>query len=129
MPNGEQVQEGGESADWKSEDESDDDDDDSSSGEEVDSPPRSERRSKQTHDPAGGRGKVVGSSAQVLKRTRTSTPEPTEKAPKQPKVAPTMTRTAKYQSGCARYLCVRTSPPYFSFALEFLCLLPSHSST
>nr|XP_040251980.1 dynactin subunit 1-like [Aegilops tauschii subsp. strangulata] len=98
MLNGEQFQEGaeseGESADWKSDDESDDDDDDSSSGEGVDSPPHSERRSKQTQDPAGGRGKVVASSAQVLKRTRTSTPEPTEKAPKQPKVAPTKTRKA-----------------------------------
>ena len=98
MLNGEQVQEGeasgGESADWKSEDESDDDDDDSSSGEEVDSPPHSERRSKQMHDPTGGRGKAVASSAQVLKRTRTSTPEPTEKAPKQPKVGPAKTRKA-----------------------------------
>ena len=98
MPNGEQVQEGvesgGESGDWKYEDESHDDDDDSSSGKEVDSPPHSERRSKQTHDPIGGRGKAVASSAQVLKRTWTSTPEPTEKAPKQPKVVPTTTRKA-----------------------------------
>src|SRR4051812_40082041 len=98
MPNGEQVQEGeaseGESADYRSEDGSDANDDDSSCGEEVESPPHSERRSKQTHDPAGGCGKAGVSSAQVLKRTRTSTPEPMEKAPKQPKVAPTNTRKA-----------------------------------
>ena len=98
MPNVEHVQEGeasgGESTDGKSDDEEWEESEDSSISEEVDSPPRSERRSKQTHDPAGGRGKVVGSSAQVLKRTRTSTPEPTEKASKQPKVAPTKTRKA-----------------------------------
>ena len=98
MSNGEQVWEGaesgGESADYKSEVESDDDDDDSSNGEEVDSSPRFERRSKKMHDPAGGRAKAVASSAQVLKRTRTSTPELTKKAPKQPKVAPTKTLKA-----------------------------------
>nr|XP_020191627.1 protein IWS1 homolog [Aegilops tauschii subsp. strangulata] len=76
MPNGEQVQEGmesgGESGDWKSDDESDEDREDSSSSEEVDSPPRSERRSKQMHDPVGGR----------------------EKAAKQPKVVPPKPRKA-----------------------------------
>ena len=82
MPNGEQVQEGmesgGESADWKSDDESDEESADSSSSEEVDSPPRSERRSKQMHDPVGGRGKAAPPSTQTPKRTRTSTPEPSE---------------------------------------------------
>ena len=60
--------------------------------EEVDSPPRSERRSKQHHDPAGGRGKNVAPSTHTQKRTRTSTPEPTEKVAKQPKVAPPKAR-------------------------------------
>ena len=98
MPNGEQVQEGeasgGESADGKSDDEDEEESEDSSSGEEVDSPPCSERRSKQKHDPASVRGKAVASSAHASKRTRTSAPESTEKAPKQPKVVPTKTRKA-----------------------------------
>ncbi|XBI12103.1 hypothetical protein VPH35_139019 [Triticum aestivum] len=98
MPNGEQVQEGmesgGESADWKSDDESDEDSEDSSSSEEVDSPPRSEKRSKQSHDLAGGCDKAALPSTQDSKRTRTSTPDPSEKAAKQPKVAPTKPRKA-----------------------------------
>ena len=98
MPIGEQVQEGaesgGESADWRSDDESDEENEDSSSSEEVDSPPRSERRSKQKHDLVGGRGKAIAPSMQASKRTRTSTPDPIEKAPKQPKVAPTKPRKA-----------------------------------
>nr|XP_020162659.1 uncharacterized protein LOC109748012 [Aegilops tauschii subsp. strangulata] len=85
---------GGESADWKSDDESDEESADSSSSEEVDSPPCSEKRSKHSHDPAGGYGKVAPPSMQVLKQTRTSTPDPPEKAPKQPKVAPTKPRKA-----------------------------------
>ena len=56
--------------------------------EEVDSPPRIERRSKQSHDPTGGRNKAVAPSPQVHKRTRTSTPESSEKVAKKPKVAP-----------------------------------------
>ena len=51
-----------------------------------DSPPRTERQSKQSHDPSGGRNKVVAPSTQVHKRTRTSIPEPSEKVAKQPKV-------------------------------------------
>ena len=79
-------------ADWQSGDDSEDDSDDSGSSEEVDSPPRSERRSKQSQDPAAGRGKAAPSSTQVHKRTRTSTPKPTEKATKQLKVAPSKPR-------------------------------------
>ena len=88
MPNGEQQQEGVgsdvESADWQYEADSED----SGSSEEVDSPPRSERRSKKSQDPAGGRGKAVPSSPKIPKRTRTSTPEPSETAAKQPKIVP-----------------------------------------
>ena len=50
MPNGEKDQEGeasgGESCDWKSNDEDKEESGDSSDSEEVDSPPRTERRSK-----------------------------------------------------------------------------------
>ena len=88
MPNGEQDHEGeasrGESGDWKSNDKDGEESEDSSDGEEVDSPPRTERRSKQTHDPMSICGKAV---AQTLKHTRTSSPVSTEKAPKQPKIA------------------------------------------
>ena len=98
MPNEDLAYEGeasmDEGAQWQSGDSNAEDSDESSSSEEVESPPRSERRSKQTHDPAGGRGKAVASSRQAPKRTRTSTPDPTEKAPKQPKVAPVKPRKA-----------------------------------
>ena len=101
MPNGEQAlaqdQEGEDSAEesgeWESPgEEEEEDNEESDEEEEVDSPPRSERRSKQQHDPSGGRVKSVASSATTQKRTRTSTPEPTEKVAKQPKVAPSKTR-------------------------------------
>ena len=101
MPNGEQSleqdQEGEDSAqesgDWQSPEDDDEEESDESDDDEVgDSPPRSERRSKQLQDPAGGRGKTVAPSTQALKRTRTLTPEPTEKVAKQPKVAPSKPR-------------------------------------
>ena len=100
MPNGEQAleqdQEGEasaeESGDWESSDEEEEESDESDEEEEVDSPPCSEHRSKQHHDPAGGRGKNVAPSTHAQKRTRTSTPEPTEKVAKQPKVAPPKAR-------------------------------------
>ena len=60
---------------------------DSSSGEEVESPPRNERHSKNKHDPASVCGKVAPLTRQSSKRTRTSSPVPSEKASKQPKVA------------------------------------------
>jgi len=98
MPNGEQVPEEVESedgsADWESDGESNEESKDSSSSEEVNSPPRSERPSKQKHDLAGDRGKAVVSSAQTPKRTRTNSPDPAEKTAKQPKTAPTKPRKA-----------------------------------
>ena len=100
MPNGEQVleqdQEGEarteESGEWESSDDDEEEESEESDDEEaVDSPPRSEHRSKQHHDLAGGRGKNVAPSTHTQKRTRTSTPEPTEKVAKQPKVVPAKT--------------------------------------
>ena len=101
MPNSEQALEQGqegedsaeESGEWESPgEEEEEESEESDEEEEVDSPPRSERRSKQHHDPAGGRGKNVAPSTHTQKRTRTSTPEPTEKVAKQPKVAPPKAR-------------------------------------
>ena len=93
-PNGAQEQDeeasGGESGDEQGEWESDgkgegDDDVDSSEEEEEEAePPRSERRSKLTHDPAWERGKATAPVGQSSKRPRTSSPVPTEKAPKHP---------------------------------------------
>ncbi|XBI10014.1 hypothetical protein VPH35_137418 [Triticum aestivum] len=98
LPNGEQYQEGvesdGERADFEYADDSEDYNEDSGSNKEVDSPPQSERCSKQSQDPAGGRGKAVPSSANISKRTRTSTPNPVEKAMKQTKVVPPKPRKA-----------------------------------
>ena len=100
MPNGEQTreqdQEGEDSADesgeWQSSDGDDEEESDEADDDEgVDSPPRSEHRSKHHHDPAGERGKAVAPSTQTQKWTRTSTPEPTEKVAKQPKVFPAKT--------------------------------------
>ena len=96
MPNGEQAleqdQEGEDSAeesgDWQSpEDDNKEESDESDDDEGVDSPPCLEHRSKLLHDPAGGRGKTAAPSIQAQKRTRTSTPEPTKKVAKKPKVA------------------------------------------
>ena len=101
MPNGEQALEQGhegeasaeESGDWESSDEEEEEESEESDDEEaVDSLPRSEHRSKQHHDPAGERGKNMAPSTQTQKHTLTSTPEPTEKVAKQPKVAPPKTR-------------------------------------
>ena len=98
MPNGDLAQEGEASADestqWQSRDSNDGESDGSGSSEEVESLPHSKRRSKQTHDPAGGRGKAVASSTQALKRIRTSTHDEAGKNPKQPKVAPAKPRKA-----------------------------------
>ena len=101
MPNGEQALEqdhegedsAEESGEWESSDEDEEEEsEESDDEEEADSPPRSECRSKQHHDPVSGRGKSVAPSTHTQKRTRTSTPEPTEKVAKQPKVAPPKTR-------------------------------------
>ena len=94
MPNEEQEQDlegeasGAESSEWHSDGEEDEESDDPSDEEEVDSPPRRERRSKHTHDPASIRGKATAQTGQSSKRPRTSSPAPTEKATKQPKAAP-----------------------------------------
>ena len=99
MPNGEQEQyqageeSGGESMERQSDGgEEEGESEDSSSGEEVKSPPRNERRSKNKHDPASVRGKVAPPTGQSSKRTRTSSPVPSEKASKQPKVAASTSR-------------------------------------
>ena len=98
MPNGEQVQEGTESTDesgnWQSPDDNADHSDDLDGSEEVDSPPRSERRSKQSQGPAGGCGKAAPPSSQVQKCTRTSSPKTTEKATKHLKTTPSKPRKA-----------------------------------
>ena len=101
MPNGEQDleqdQEGEasaeESGEWESsEEEEEEESEESDDEEEVDSTSRSERQSKQHHDPAGGHVKNVAPSTHTQKRTWTSTPEPIEKVTKQPKVAPPKAR-------------------------------------
>ena len=99
MPNGEQAleqyHEGEDSAEESGEWESpagDEEESDESGDEVADSPPRSERRSKQHHDPAGRRGKAVASSAPSQKRARSSTPELAEKVTKQPKINPSKAR-------------------------------------
>ena len=71
MPNGEQEQDpegeasGGESGEWHSDGGEEDESDDSSNDEEVDSPPRTERRSKHSHDPASIRGKATAPTGQT----------------------------------------------------------------
>ena len=93
MPNGVQdpgaEEEGsrGESGEEHSEAEEDEESDESTDEEEVDSPPRRERRSKHTHDPPRAPDLVTAPIGQSSKRPRTSSPTPTEKPPKQSKVA------------------------------------------
>ena len=96
-PNGAQEQaeegeaSGGESGDegeeWESDGEGEGDDDDDSSEEEEEEvePPRSERRSKLTHDHARERGKATVPVGQSSKRPRNSSPALTAKAPKHPR--------------------------------------------
>ena len=77
-------------------------DDDSGSGDndsgsddvEVVSPPRTEGRFKMRHDPALDQGQAGGSTPRRTKRSRTSTPEPTERITKQPKVPTSKPRKA-----------------------------------
>ena len=98
MPNGEQEQDpegeasGGESGEWHSYGEGDEESSDPSDEEEVDSPPRRDRRSKLTHDPASARDKATVRTGQSSKRPQTSSLALTEKAPKQSKVVPQKTR-------------------------------------
>ena len=73
MTNGEQEQDpegdasGGDSGEWHSDGDEDEESDDPSDEEEVDSPPRRERRSKHTHDPASIRGKSDRANRAVVK--------------------------------------------------------------
>ena len=94
MPNGAQTPteeeegSGGESPeewdlDVDDDDEADDSDEEEEEEEEEVAPPRSERRSKLAHDPATERGKGFATASQSTKRPRTTSPAPTEKAPKQ----------------------------------------------
>ena len=72
------------------------DSDDDSGSEEVEevSPPRAEGRLKTKNDPAPDRGQAGGSSAKGAKRSWTTTPEPTERVTKQPKVPVSKPRKA-----------------------------------
>ena len=98
MPNGAQTPteeeegSGGESPEeWDSDADDDDEGDDSNEEEEEEeevAPSRSERCSKLVHDPVTERGKGVATATQSTKRPRTTSPAPTEKAPKQSRVAP-----------------------------------------
>ena len=97
MPNGVQeqdVEEGESGGEWHSDAEEDEESDDSSDDEEVDSPPRRERRSKHTHDPASTPVLATAPTGQSSKRPRTSSLAPIEKAPKQLKVVPPPARKA-----------------------------------
>nr|XP_020201426.1 nucleolin-like [Aegilops tauschii subsp. strangulata] len=75
MPNGEQEQDpegeasGGERGEWHSDGEEDEESDEPSDEEVVDSPPRRERRSKHTHDPASIRGKVAAQTGAATSET------------------------------------------------------------
>ena len=84
VPNGEQLIEGmeseGGSADIEYTDDNDGSSDASEESEEVESPPHTERRSKQTQDPPASQGKAVMSSVRNPKRTRNTTPNLTEKS-------------------------------------------------
>ena len=70
--------------------------DDSAESEEVEvvSPPRTEGRFRKRHDPALDRSRTGGSTTRSSKRSQMSTPEPTEKVAKQPKVTTTKPRKA-----------------------------------
>ncbi|XBJ25693.1 hypothetical protein VPH35_003284 [Triticum aestivum] len=99
VPNGEQEAlegeaSGGESGEWTSDGEGDGGSDDSSDGEEVESPPRIERRSKLDQERPSAHDKATAQAGQSSKRPRVSSPTPTEKAPKHPKVAEPKTRKA-----------------------------------
>ena len=98
LPNGDLVQEGeegmGDAAEWKPEEETEEESEDYISGEEVESPPRDERQSKEKHDPGAARLRAGPSGSRTPKRTRTATPDPAEKMPKQPKVTTTKPRKA-----------------------------------
>ena len=102
VPNGEHLVGGMDSEHGSAEDsyaeDSVDESDESEGGDEDESSQspelRSERRSKQTHDPSVDSGKAAAPSAKAPKRTWTPTPDPTEKATKQLKIASPKPRKA-----------------------------------
>ena len=100
MPNGEQGQDlegeasGGNNGEWTSDGEEDGESEDSSDEEEVESPPRRERRSKLAQERPSVREKATAQAGQSSKRPRISSPTPTEKAPKHPKVVEPKIRKA-----------------------------------
>ena len=100
MPNGEQGQDlegeasGGDSGEWTSDGEEDEESDDLSDEEEVELPRRRERRSKLDQERPSAREKAIAQAGQSSKRPRTSSPTPTEKASKHPKVAEPKLRKA-----------------------------------
>ena len=90
VPNGEQLEDGevsaGGSVDKDHVNDSEDGDDDTEESEdEVQSPPRTERRSKQNQDPEVVPSRTVASSTRNPKRGRAATPESSEKIAKQPR--------------------------------------------
>ena len=100
MPNGEQGQDlegeasGGDSGEWTSDGEEDGESEDSSDEEEVESPPHRERRSRLAQERPSVHEKATTQAGQSSKRPRISSPTPTEKAPKHPKVAEPKIRKA-----------------------------------
>ena len=100
VPNGEQEQDlegeatGGNNGEWDSDGGGDEESDDPSDEEEVESPPRRERRSKLDQERPSTREKAIAQAGQPSKRPRTSSPTPTKKASKHPKVAEPKLRKA-----------------------------------
>ncbi|KAI4997998.1 hypothetical protein ZWY2020_053340 [Hordeum vulgare] len=90
VPNGDQLDVGGESKGGSTdndyvEDSKGSEDDSEESEEEIQSPPRTEFRSKHHHDPAATPSKTLASSTRNVKRDQAATTESAEKAAKQPK--------------------------------------------
>ncbi|KAI4973058.1 hypothetical protein ZWY2020_015047 [Hordeum vulgare] len=90
VPNGEQLDFGGESeggsADSEYADDSEESEDASEDNEEEEqSPPHREPRTKQRHDPSTAPSKIVASSSRTMKRDRAVAPDSAETNGKQPK--------------------------------------------
>ncbi|KAI5012881.1 hypothetical protein ZWY2020_025147 [Hordeum vulgare] len=87
VPNGEQLDLGGESEGGSADIEYVDDSEDALEDieEEEQSPPRREPRTKQRHDPSAAPSKTVASSNRSVKRDRAVAPDSAEKATKQSK--------------------------------------------
>ncbi|KAI5021535.1 hypothetical protein ZWY2020_058265 [Hordeum vulgare] len=90
MPNGDQLDVGGESKGGSAdndyaEDSEGSEDDSEESEEEIQPPPRPESQSKHRHDPTATPSKILVSSTRNMKHDRAATTESVEKAAKQPK--------------------------------------------